>query len=767
MKPVNTYIKKLLALIFFGASAIVWGMGEQEADILIHESEISEPKRDELPHKRTSPQNSSDGYRSDSQSDESDHEPEDSTTRRRNRRKKTTIRGSEVETIAVATSPDDEEESESESEDEAIKAVAAQGHHHIAGHHQPASGDTTFTRFSPEGYQNYLDRIALLNPEVYQQLIDYKDEFHNDAFFEAVDREPTVLLPSARSHGYPVMLLPDELISDEELERYLASYKALRRQAFIPKPHDFPDAEYQHYMNLIKELDPEVYQDLRNYEWQTGNRNLSKSPDGVAHAYFSGGASFNQPGHMQIDMESILNKPQEEQREYLKEVIKKYHDRKRKLEEESSDEDDEEEVFPPAEYEEYMELIKEIDPIVYLQLRNMETTEKDHQALGRDDEEPEVVPPSEWNGWIPYIDMKSMAGESKEEKIKKLRDIIKKYKEASANSPVQQFPRDEYDHYMEIIERINKPAYDALRACEQARGMPCLLHAKDSKDEKVILATSNRSKQNLLAITSIRNYSDLEESYLKVFTNLYLIEEEERVRKETPLPEQSRQKILAIIQKLAPELYSEMIAMDPTGKDHIKADGSATGASVRASSEDGLPVLLIGEETLQETEGQLLWTIGHELSHYVNGDNRPSSPLVHKAMGGNDSTLQEYAPGQKLSVQLPFEGTFKKAKSRTQEFAADRGSTMYFGTDINAGIELTEKWAKEESYDHPEKETFTRTHPLSGGARQAHLESLRDEVALHRAQGKSLPSIDWKALIREYKGKETEPTAEGDTQADA
>ena len=755
------HVTLLLAIVLLAGASAVWTMEVLERDTIIHESQLSEPQRDELIHKRTSPQNGSDGYRSDSQSD---HEPEDSTTRGLNRRKKTTIRKSELETI-VATSPDDHDEPETKNEDEAIKAIAAQGYQHIRLAHAHTYKNTDLAEFSPERYRNYLERIKKLDQDVYDTLIKYEEKFHKPAFFIAqTPEDATVLLPFAETPAVPRMVLPSDL-SDEELQRYLDSFKALKKR-FQPNKQDLPEDEYQHMMNLLKEFAPDIYQEFVTNEKLLATRQIVRPfPSGDLHALVIAREGEKNP-LPRLLIEPLKNLPPQEQIQKIIRAKEDYHYVTSEKEGASSLSFSPQDLPPLHTILKVLLLVQQHAPDVFDALQN----DRQYNAQSSwpilyapDHEKSSIVmmpkdPAHPALGTYPVIRLESFSAENLEKDIESLIQKYRKLSEPSTLTVGKLLPDKVYTHYLDLIKTFDLTLYERLVECEKVNGTPCLRQRTPESPAVLDPSDETHGFPILFIRPEFAQYDDQEQiRRFQMGAGIF--------KTVTPLSEQDRQKILGIIQKLAPELYSEMVAVDPTGKDHIKPHNLGDGAAIQASFQDGLPVLLIGKKTLEKTTTeQLEWLIGHELSHYVNGDNQPSSPLAHKGMGGNDFMLQEYAPGQKLSVQLPFEETFKKAHTRTKEFAADRGSTMYFGTDIDAAAELFKEWAKRESYTHPEKETFKTTHPLSGGARQAHLKSLRDEVALHRAQEKPLPSIDWKALIREYKGKETEPTAEGDTQ---
>ena len=606
------------------------------------------------------------------------------------------------------------------------------------------AGKTYTAEFLEAAYQDYMERIKDLNPTIYEQLIDYEEAFHEPAFLKAEHQEATVLLPTKESHGQPTMILPSNL-SDEELEPYLASYRALERRNFIPGEYDFSDAEYQHYMKLIKELDPALYHNLREYEWETGKHALSKVIDKEPNVLLPSDDNL----HASVFIKSMLDKTENEQKEYLKGLLEKA------TPDSESNEDDE---FSLKEYEEYMHLINQIDPAVYKELRTYETQPPVYGGAitpfsrgilkDKDIEDYEIEAPNESTYWMPLILMKSLHHLSQAEKLEKITQIIEKYTDVvNAHTPPSTFfPPEEYEEYMRIIKDLNSQTYEKLRTCEKELGHPCL---KEGEEYKKTFPTSKTHGYPLIIFESLKNWNKtLKKPYLQSIILGY-----------KPVPaitQQERVKVLNIIKELAPQLYEKIITVDPTGEDHIKQGNT----SMSFSAKDGLPLLRIDNEKLNESDEKLRWIIGHELSHYVNRDMKDICTWTHKNMSSKESSSQEYAPGRKIANQLPLEETFRNAQSRVREYAADAGSVLLFGTSIDAGLKFLEASAKNEISEDPKKETFKITHPLSGFGRKDHLESLRAEVERRKASGQKPAPIDWDMLIDYYKNETSEPLTE-------
>jgi hypothetical protein len=212
---------------------------------------------------------------------------------------------------------------------------------------------------------------------------------------------------------------------------------------------------------------------------------------------------------------------------------------------------------------------------------------------------------------------------------------------------------------------------------------------------------------------------------------------------------------MGIIKELAPSLYEAIIAANPVGTEfyHIKRNDTlgATNISVAPSKKDGLPVINVGSQALQNrSQEQLRFTIAHELGHFALGHLFKQPTLEHKVL--HKVAAEEFKKGKKVGGLLPFEKTFEHAFTRAQEFEADRFAIIEFGIPIEDAISAKKRWiaeSEEHKLEAPEKETFKSTHPLSI-ARIQQFEDLRREVELNKARGRKPTPINWKKLAAQY-----------------
>ncbi len=615
----------------------------------------------------------------------------------------------------------------------------------------PYKGAVNFPRAE---YQAYMKRIEKLNPEIHAKLKDYKDIFHEPAFLKAADlKSATVLIPTQKSHGQPMMVLPS-LISDKELERYLASYKALTKR-FIPGKYDFPDAEYQHYMEILQEINPPVYKSLFKHELKTGKRKLLNTLHLGEYVLFPDNSTS---GTYEVYIKSMLTKTEDEQKTHLKRLFKEY--------DESNESDDAElpeskaaryDEKPRDEYEEYMKLIADIDHSVYEKFKEYEKSPGHYPKIINLPPYPAldpvngitispeamIIPPHESNKWNPIIIMTPMHDLSKAQKIENLTHIIKKFCEAvsthAATLPTR-FSQDEYEYYMQIIEHLDESVYKDLIACEEKLKEPCLRQGKKSE----IIPPSDETHGYPIIILE-RNFKGCptKRDYFKPIVQAY--------KQVLPIPHEERIKVLGIIKGLAPELYAELVTVDPTGIKHIQRISNGPHfACVSPHPEDGLPLLQFKTSNLSFPSEQLRYIVAHELSHYVLDHFNRTLSFHKKLSPENENTLLTLK-GKKVTAPFPYNETFTKAASRVQEAEADRFAVMHFGVSVEAGLAYNDfNSSKDYSVNFPEKIDFTLVHPPAKERIRQFL-SLRKEVELQKEKNEPKKPIDWDALREKYK----------------
>jgi hypothetical protein len=218
--------------------------------------------------------------------------------------------------------------------------------------------------------------------------------------------------------------------------------------------------------------------------------------------------------------------------------------------------------------------------------------------------------------------------------------------------------------------------------------------------------------------------------------------------------------LMDIIKDLAPALYEAIMAVDPTGADHIqKSDKSGSkNFSVTLSKKDGLPVIIIGSETYKVPVEHKRAIIAHELGHYALGHlfKRPTIRLkfleeIPEEVRMEKKVLKIRGKPFGVSGTLPVEQkSFEHAFSRQQEFEADRFAVIEMGIPIDDAIAERKSWSHLLTDEEKgEQKTFKRTHPLTT-ARIKQLEDLRPEVELNKAHKRQPTPIDWKALAAQY-----------------
>ena len=321
------------------------------------------------------------------------------------------------------------------------------------------------------------------------------------------------------------------------------------------------------------------------------------------------------------------------------------------------------------------------------------------------------------------------------------------------------FSPEEYEYFMGLIKQINPTAYVKLKKCEDVTSNPCIEKYLDKDPEfpdslgKVFEGDAESQGYPLLLLDPA--LKDHDEEFQKAMLQLYLkiYNEEEIV---PPITPQEQENIMKIIKSIDPRLYQEIVAVDPTGSEHIARDYRPDTISVSASQKDGLPIINIYSSAIVEFPfDELRWVIGHELGHYVLGhvhEDIEKYKVRHKGLVPTEKGSGEFKKVKKVSGQLPFEITFQKALQRTYEDEADRFAVVDLGIGIDAGIAAAKRYQlklKEHEIASPEKEMFYRTHPF-WPARIKHLNELRREVELRKARKMKPKEINWKALAEDY-----------------
>ena len=460
--------------------------------------------------------------------------------------------------------------------------------------------------FHKDEYEQYMKLIQELDASVYEKLRNYEQEFDQPAFLKAVDREPTALLPRKETHGQPMMVLPSPVgLSKKQqrrlLSRFLQSYRALEQSQFYQRQLD---------------LEAKITKDWGYYIF------------------------YDKCSHYVAILKEKMG---------VKSNLTKFHS-------DSFETDPHYKPptpFPADEYEQYMQLIKAIDPVVYEQLNEYEAYFSEPGLLKSQYVFNEDV--QEKNGY-PIIILNLQKGESEESQKLELEIAISLYK-----------------------------------AC---------------------------------------------------------------------IPLKERTAVLALIKSLAPELYQEIVAVDPTGKDHLKFDKYPTNASVSRSPKDDLPVITLGKNILQDPQEEQRFIIGHELGHYALGHRDLSHHKpIHTTLKTVPDLPQDSATERKNS-RFKFEEAFCRAYSRENEYEADRFSILTMKTNSDAASSWFQKSTLQaQSQNKSARHTFLNTHPQNH-ARIEHFESLSREVELQKARGEKGAPINWKALIEKYKNSSWEKMRE-------
>ncbi len=618
--------------------------------------------------------------------------------------------------------------------------------------------------FSPQQYETLLERIRQLDRDIYHELKQYEETFGQPAFKKADLIEPTVLRPSQASHGIPLMIIP-ATTSDEELSQYLGSYRALHG-IFVPDKNDLPEADYQIAMNILKEIAPDIYQDFKNDELFWGKRRIMKSSSSEGYAAFHP-ERHDIPyslQHLRLFIPLISTLSRAEQTAYLGQALTDYRN--------SVSEEDDERPFPMDEYHEYMALMQIIDPEVHTQLVKTEKAHWANQAFELPHDENDADLPyvhfiGDLEELTPVIVINPLTGKTREEKIEVLQSLLPILKEGlveereSALSHKKnqlerkrgtELPKEFYDHYLSLAKDINEAFYHNLIVCEQALGMPCLREVTKGDIRETTPTEETQGFPLLLIPDRCRHLRpEIMRNNLALFTSY---------KRVLPITQEERDRTLRALERVAKELYDELVAVDPLGINHIQRDYKDDDNALVTAASDGLPLIKLGEKTAQEDDFLFFWTIAHEVGHYFHGHIHNSPPVRHKIM-----REQKQQPN---SSKLPFEETFANRACQQCEYEADAFAITYGGIPIEVATFALESMQPQKIAPSP-RYTFTTTHPqrdraplgntkqlnddIASFGRIAHTRGLEREVERLKIQGNYPRRINWKQVIQEYRNK--------------
>jgi len=200
-----------------------------------------------------------------------------------------------------------------------------------------------------------------------------------------------------------------------------------------------------------------------------------------------------------------------------------------------------------------------------------------------------------------------------------------RYQEGSAPMPA-----DEVEHWMNLIREIDPQAYEALEKAGPEKHfrydkVPNVTVLDFGEDAPVIYI--GRTQKDL----PIEAQKNMLEWPLEHFTEFVIL----------PLSEEEKEYWLNLIRTIdvqrGTNLYALFKDAEARGLKPIKRDPfDATGGSMDEAP-DGSPVLNVGAELRNEPLDEQMWTLGHELTHYI--EKHPSTDqnrllITHKMAFG-------------------------------------------------------------------------------------------------------------------------------------
>jgi len=204
----------------------------------------------------------------------------------------------------------------------------------------------------------------------------------------------------------------------------------------------------------------------------------------------------------------------------------------------------------------------------------------------------------------------------------------------------------------------------------------------------------------------------------------------------------NQKKILSIIKDLAPELHKKIIEFDPDGSKHIIA---GDGLAVRCITDDGLPIIKVDANFINESTGYQRAGIAHELGHYAlehlvmrntTYNENSGEAFTNKLLNSKKTDAIQIKSSQK---GLDPNKAMTDAYVRTYEYEADRFAM------INMGVSFEDAESMIKSFNDSTKgcRTFTVDHPLDEN-RLKQFQAIKVEMELLKNSPSAKPApINW------------------------
>ena len=271
-----------------------------------------------------------------------------------------------------------------------------------------------------------------------------------------------------------------------------------------------------------------------------------------------------------------------------------------------------------------------------------------------------------------------------------------------AQEAEKQLSRKDYKKYMQIIQQKDIDAYENIKVAEKKLGKSCLI--KSQEDIKKPEIRIDQENPGYPAIILPRR-----------FFWLPIKEKEEHLsslaKKYTIIPDikaEEQEKVMDILEEIAPKLYRDIDNRDPKGHCHIGRSYQYDLASASYSPITGLPILFIAENFTSLDHEHQKFLLGHELGHF-----------------GLEHHLKENS----------------HLDSKQREYAADIFSVLNLRTDIEKTIFFMKDRHKKSTRDYTNS-----THP-SWKERAEALEKLLPHISALR-EAHDPEDIHWKKIAK-------------------
>lgn len=147
-----------------------------------------------------------------------------------------------------------------------------------------------------------------------------------------------------------------------------------------------------------------------------------------------------------------------------------------------------------------------------------------------------------------------------------------------SSDPVD-FSKEEYERYMEFVKKIDPEVYAQMKEGEAKTGVPAVQKIKYIEGEGVSSGPEEAPGYPIIWIQSLSAKNNDQDAFISALTKLIA---DYKVAYVPPITKDEQQQVMEILKDIAPDLYTLIVKVDPTGENHVKRNDEypGQGASV-------------------------------------------------------------------------------------------------------------------------------------------------------------------------------------------